>query len=304
MIGLPPSLTRLAAFERYEAIRDRLPLASANQGKARQVHNLIEIADEADGFVFDAYGVLNIGKQPIKGAADCIAHLRAMGKAVRVLTNAASLGRAQTVQKFRDLGFDFAAEEILSSREICLQNIEAAQPDLILGVMADDQAALEGIVSPTILLDDQPKSYAQMDAVLMLGSGHWTPNRQSLLCNALQRRPVPVFVANPDLVAPRETGLSLEPGYFAHDLQEQLDLAPRFFGKPFPEIFAATEAGLGLPPGRIVMVGDTLHTDILGAQTQGWRTLLVAGHGMYAGMGLPPLMTRSGIFPDWITPSI
>lgn len=298
------SLTRLAAFDRYEAIRSRLPSASARQGAAQLVRNLIEIADEADAFVFDAYGVLNVGLQPIEGAVDCIARLRTMGKAVRVLTNAASLGRAQTVQKFRDLGFDFATEEIISSRDICMQNLDVAQSDVTWGVMADDPTALEGIAGRTVLLNDQPESYTQMDAVLMLGSGQWTSNRQSLLCEALSRNALPVFVANPDLVAPRETGLSLEPGYFAHDLQDKLGIVPKFFGKPFPEVFAATQVRLDLPADRIVMVGDTLHTDILGAQAQGWRTALVTGHGMYANMDPAPLMDQSGLFPDWITPAI
>jgi glycerol 3-phosphatase-2 len=108
------------------------------------------------------------------------------------------------------------------------------------------------------------------------------------------------------LVAPREYGLSLEPGFFAHDLLDS-GADVRFFGKPYANAFDAA-----LPPpipqsdqrSRVAMVGDTLHTDILGGAAAGLRTVLVSDHGVLKGMDVGRLMQQSGIRPDWIVRSI
>ena len=48
------------------------------------------------------------------------------------------------------------------------------------------------------------------------------------------------------------------------------------------------------------MVGDTLHTDILGGAAAGLRTVLVTDHGLLKGMNASDLIQRSGIVPDFI----
>ena len=67
----------MAAFARYEAVRHRLPEAVFPEGFT-QAPGLREIADGFDVFVFDAFGVLNVGETPIAGACDCVAELRAL----------------------------------------------------------------------------------------------------------------------------------------------------------------------------------------------------------------------------------
>ncbi|MCZ8133746.1 MAG: HAD family hydrolase, partial [Rhodobacteraceae bacterium] len=96
-----------AAFLRYEAVRARLPAARfpAEPAFAR---DLGEVADRWDGFVLDAFGVLNVGETPIPGAVARMAELRARGKKLCVLTNAASYTRAEALRKYRNLGFDFS----------------------------------------------------------------------------------------------------------------------------------------------------------------------------------------------------
>ena len=78
---------------------------------------------------------------------------------------------------------------------------------------------------------------------------------------------------------------------------------PIFCGKPFGNAFDAVLARLGpdAPPlSRIAMVGDTLHTDILGGAAAGLGTVLVTRHGVYAGRDVGPFIARTGIVPDYI----
>lgn len=286
-----------AAFLRYEAVRARLPAArfSAAPVFAR---TLSEVADRWDGFVLDAFGVLNVGETPIPGAVARMAELRARGKKLCVLTNAASYTRDEALRKYRNLGFDFSAEEVVSSRDVAAARIGMLMPGAHWAAIAaegDGFSDLPGRVGDAV---GDPGLFDVADGVLFLSAARWTPALQARLIDALARRPIPIVVANPDLVAPREDGLSLEPGLFAHAILDQVGAVAHWYGKPFADGFHDACARMGLPPERLAMVGDTLHTDVLGGKAAGMGAVLVADHGLFAGRDVRGYIARSGIVPD------
>ncbi|HSF63210.1 MAG TPA: HAD hydrolase-like protein [Paracoccaceae bacterium] len=291
-----------SAFRRYHQIRPRLPPAT-HPAQAITLPTLEEVADHVDGFLLDAFGVLNLGDTAIPSAVARMASLRARGKRLIVLTNAASVPRPALVAKYRRLGFDFAEDQVVSSRDVAAARLDSIAPGATWAAIAapgDDFADI-----PARLMDaiDRPSALDDADAILFLSTARWTPAWQDRLRRALERRPRPLVVANPDLVAPREDGLSQEPGLFAHALCDALPLPVHWFGKPFPHAFADAIARAGLPAHRLAMVGDTLHTDVLGAAAAGCRTVLVTDHGLFAGRPIAPLVATSGIVPDVIVPT-
>lgn len=294
-----------AAFQRYEDVRPRLPKAAFPQ-QTQQIDSLLTIADQADVFVFDAYGVLNVGEGPIAGAALRIAQLRGLGKRVFVLSNSASNTRAAMDKRFADLGFSFQSGEIVSSRDAALDHLAGYSQVRRWGVIAPAHHKPADLPFDSITLSDDVDDYRAVDGFLFLGAALWTNGRQNLLAQALLDTPRPVVIANPDLVAPRETGLSLDPGYYGHALADVTGRMPVFLGKPFAPVFERIEALLPASQlrSRIVMVGDTLHTDILGGAAKGWRTALVTGHGLFAGLDVAPFIQASQIAPDWQLGSI
>jgi ribonucleotide monophosphatase NagD (HAD superfamily) len=48
------------------------------------------------------------------------------------------------------------------------------------------------------------------------------------------------------------------------------------------------------------MVGDTLHTDILGGAAAGFKTILVTDYGLFRGHPIAPYIAASKIVPDFI----
>lgn len=294
-----------AAFERYEQIRNRLPKVEFTS-KAETINNLLEIADQADVFVFDAYGVLNVGEGPIDGAAARINGLRDLGKRVFVLSNSASNTPAAIQDRFKGFGFSFEPGEIVSSRDAALDHVKGYSQVRRWGVIAPAHHKPSDLPFKSITLGDDVDDYRAVDGFLFLGAAQWTNGRQNLLAQAVLDTPRPVVIANPDLVAPRETGLSLDPGYYGHALADVTGQMPVFLGKPFAPAFERVEAMLpkSQDRSRVVMVGDTLHTDILGGAARGWRTALVTGHGLFAGFVPSPFIEISGIIPDWQLGSI
>jgi glycerol 3-phosphatase-2 len=137
-----------------------------------------------------------------------------------------------------------------------------------------------------------------------LSSDGWTLARQQLLEASLARRPRPLVVANPDIVSPEPGRLNAEPGYYAHRLAAATALRPIFCGKPFPAIYEAMRARhRQIPPQRVLCVGDTLHTDILGGRVAGHRTLLIED-GFCRGVDGAALAAECGIWPDFIAPRL
>jgi glycerol-1-phosphatase len=247
--------------------------------------------------------VLNVGETPIPGAVARMAELRRRGKRLCVLTNAASYTRAGVLAKYHRLGFDFTADEVVSSRDVAVARLDRIAPGAswaAISALGDSYADIPANLTDAI---DQPTAFDGADAILFLSSARWSKPLQAVLEQALRRRPRAVVIANPDIVAPREDGLTLEPGHFGHRLAAIPGVTLHWFGKPFPDAFTDSIARTGLAPHRLAMVGDTLHTDVLGGAAAGCGSVLITDHGLFAGRDVAPFVAASGIVPDVIVPT-
>jgi HAD superfamily hydrolase (TIGR01459 family) len=289
------------AFAAYQDVRHRLPEASFDQVPLYAA-DLTQIADRFDVFLLDAFGVLNVGEQAIPGAVSRVAELQAAGKRVMVVTNAAGYPKRLLMQRYQRLGFTFDSKDVVSSREALLFSL-TQKPPIKWGLMASKRFGTEEIEHlDAIFLKDDPSDYDAVDGFLFFGSAEWTEARQRLLTASIANHPRPLLVGNPDIVAPVEGGLSREPGYFAHRIADETGIRPAFCGKPFGDIFEMAFNRLpdGIQRNRIVMVGDTLHTDILGGRAAGVRTALVTDYGSLKGADVKQAIVSSGIRPDFI----
>ncbi|WP_417410272.1 HAD-IIA family hydrolase [Hoeflea sp.] len=288
------------AFAEYESVRNRLPAAGAPATSVR-AENLDAIADAFDVFLLDAFGVLNIGETAIPGVVDRVAGLRQRGKQVLVVTNAAGYPSPVLFERYKRLGYSFETQDVVSSRMALLKGLDG-HAHRKWGMVAAPKFGREELPEGAIFLEDDPAAYAQAEGFLMLGASAWNEPRQALLEQALRDKPRDLLVGNPDLVAPVESGLSREPGHYAHRLASATGTEPVFFGKPFPAIFDMARQRIrpGTPDHRVVMVGDTLHTDILGGSAAGFKTALIQGYGFFDGADPDTAIAASGITPDFI----
>tara|TARA_B110000503_G_scaffold29431_1_gene47192 strand:+ start:6799 stop:7731 length:933 start_codon:yes stop_codon:yes gene_type:complete len=298
------AITAQWAFQHYESIRHTLPTANFPK-TSTWVKGLADVADDFDVFLLDAFGVLNVGQTAIKSALKAVARLQSAGKKVMVLTNGASLPATEAQIKFQQIGFNFALDDIVASRDALCQGLVTAFPQpqdtFTWGVMARPDSQLQTLPVTTLALGNDIEMFDQVSGFILLGASYWTLHRQHLLLQSLSQNPRPVWVGNPDLVAPREDDFSLEPGYFAHQLSRINGVTLHFFGKPFSNIYQLACTNLEhIAKQRILMVGDTLHTDILGGAAYGVKTALVTGHGLFANQDIAPYISQSGIVPHFI----
>lgn len=288
-------LTSQIIFDRYQQIRPRFPKVNL-KNVTIDIDSLLEISDKIDAFVFDAFGVLNVGDTLIPGANTRVDQLRQRGCAIRILTNAASYDRNGAIAKFKNLGIHIKDDEIITSREATLSHVSMSR----WGVIAADNDQLMDLPETITRLGDNPDDYDKVDKFLFLSTSDWTQSQQDLLMAAMQRRPRDLLVGNADLAAPRDDGFSMEPGHFGHQIADHFPDHVRFFGKPFPEVYDLIEKSLpDVRKNRIAMCGDTLHTDILGAAARGWRTVLVTQDGLFTGYDTQAFSAQSDLFANW-----
>ena len=292
--------TALQLLHAYEAMRNALPVARC---PARWVRgdDLASLTDRYSAFFFDAFGVLNIGDTPIPGAAERLVNLRRAGRRIVVVSNAASVPPRALAAAYQAMGFELEPHEIVTSREAMGVFLQRSSPRL-WGVVAPPGAQLDDLPCRMVHLGEMPHALDQVEGFILLSSLDKDTDAKERLAHALRMRPRPVLVANADLAAPREDGFSVEPGYLARWLTRTASLSPTYFGKPFPPIFelALQRLGPGVAPQQVLMVGDTLHTDVLGGAHAGLHTALVVRYGVSAELDWAAAVAHTGIVPDHV----
>jgi HAD superfamily hydrolase (TIGR01459 family) len=239
--------------------------------------NLAEAAGGFDAVVLDQWGVLHDGTAPYPGAVDALRALAARGTRLAVLSNS---GKRAAVNARRIAGIGFPRDAF----EVVMTSGEALWRDLAEGRVAarrllpverapgDAEAFCEGL--PVTLCD----RVADADAVLLMGvPDDAGPDRFAPVFDAALARGIPVICTNPDRASPRAGGATIaSPGALAH-AHAAAGGEVRFYGKPYAPVFKAVATALDLPPERLLMVGDSLEHDIVGAHAAGWATAFVCG---------------------------
>ena len=147
-----------------------------------------------------------------------------------------------------------------------------------------------------------------------LGSKNWSIKQQKQLEKSInsadfQKKKNFFLVGNPDVVGPWEKKFTLEPGYWTWNLSKKSKLMIKWFGKPYREIFNIAYnklnliAGYEIKKSKIAMVGDTLHTDILGANSFGLKSILMTKHGLFKNINVGSIIKNTKISPDYIVES-
>ncbi len=277
------------------------------------VRGLREIVAAYDALIVDLWGVIHGGVEPYPGVLETLAALRAAGKPVALLSNAprraASAGRRLAEIGIAPESYDLlmtsgeAAHEALAARDrpehaglgrAYFYIGPAWDADLVAGL---DYHRVETVEAADFLL-----TVGLFDEADPLR--HYDP-----LFAAARAREAAMICVNPDLVVHRQSGITSPcAGLLAQRFREQGGRVI-YHGKPDPAIFHRAARALGQPENaRILVVGDSLATDIKGAAAAGYDSLLVT-RGIHAedlgiAPGAPPdparltaLCARHGHFP-------
>ena len=290
------------AWRVYLAAAHRMPAAAPAVTPGR-IGGVLEVAADFEVFVLDAYGVMNLGETAIEAARQAFRELRQRGKAVCILTNDAAGDKETIAAGHRGRGFDVAAADIVAGIDLLPAEL-ALHPDFRrFGVVASWTLPFPELLGAMTRLDTDAAAYDAVDGMVFLDS-LWTMEKQRILVDSLRRRRRPLIVCNPDVACPYGHELSAEPGYFLHQVAAETGIEATYLGKPHLGVYEAVAARYpGVPRARMLAVGDTPHTDILGARAAGMRALLVES-GFCRGQDSAALCRESGVWPDFMAPHL
>jgi HAD superfamily hydrolase (TIGR01450 family) len=269
---------------------------------SQDISCLDEIENRYQGFLFDAYGVLLDGSGLIPGGAQAWHDLRKRGKSCWILTNGSSRTPEQATAAYRAMGLDVNLDEVITSGSLLPRYFEEqglrGELTCVLGTPATFELVQKAGGVPCGALDS--KDYS----VVIMANQTEFPFLESLdavLTHVCQRveagLPCHLILTNPDLIFPK-SGQSY--GFTAGAMALLLDAGLRLrlgkdapplvkLGKPFAPIFAEAERRAGHK--QLLMIGDQLETDILGARNYGIDALLV-------GTGLTRLSPGVELLPE------
>jgi HAD superfamily hydrolase (TIGR01459 family) len=258
------------------------------------IHGLREVADRYDAVLLDQWGVLHGGMEPYPGVLETLAALRAAGTPVAVLSNAPRRsGHAEG--RLRQIGVPADAYRVLVTSGDSAHAALAARDDPAHAALG--RAYL--FVGPgwdTGLVDGldyrRVETVAEADFLLVVGLFDEADpiERYRALFTAAAARDLAMVCVNPDLVIHRQSGVAAPcAGWLAQHYSEAHGGRVIYHGKPDPAIFRRAAQALGQAAGaRVLVVGDSLVTDIKGAAAAGYDSLLVT-RGIHAEeLGIAP----------------
>lgn len=268
-----------------------------------------DILGAYDGVLLDAYGVLVDKTGALPGAADFVGRLLSADKPFLVLTNSASRLPATLAGELADWGLLIPDSRILTSGVLLVDWFRSAGLEgagcLVLGTPESEEYVRRaggrvldgegGADAEVVVIADQKgfPCIERMDLVLSLALSRLDAGRplHLLLCN-----PDLIYPVGPDRYGFTAGGLAAMLEAVIRQRYPSLEAPLVRLGKPHPPIFDAARARLG--GGRLVMLGDQLATDILGANRFGIDSVLV-------GTGLARAAPGEGeARPTWYLPSL
>jgi HAD superfamily hydrolase (TIGR01450 family) len=262
---------------------------------------------------FDAYGVLKNFEGVMDGVLELLADFKREGKELFIVTNDASRSPRKMSQAYlhEELGELIPEDRVISSGLMARDFLKAKVKSGMVAYLGKRDSAwyIESAGLKPIPLAEV-KDSDEIGALALLDDEgfDWQPDINRAI-NLLRHRTIPVAVANADKTYPvHRNEVAVAVGGLA-DLIESI-LEKRFvrFGKPDAYMFSyAFGRASSLTPGirrkDILMVGDTLETDIRGGNKFGIDTVLVLS-GNTARENHELMIQASGVIPDYVCESI
>ena len=226
-------------------------------------------------FLLDGWGTLYSKDNFVyPGVLEFMAAIRKANKNIRLITNSASRTIKQIQDDLRLSGLDFEAYEIISSGSL-LAALSGAV-DLKEVYYFGGESGLKFLEEAKIQVSENPS-----EPIVILAGIHPTQEEMSKAEKILSKENSRVLVLNPDVYAPNPDGEKIPvTGHIAHSLKEKTGCKLFFCGKPFPLIYQIVLRSLIPSTESVVMIGDTLGTDIAGANIAGIDSALVVGRNV------------------------
>jgi HAD superfamily hydrolase (TIGR01450 family) len=274
--------------------------------------NFKSIIDRYKVVFFDAFGVLKNYNGLLPGIENTFAYLQQQNKEYYIVTNDASRSPVQLAESYNTKGLlAITPDHIISSGMLTKEYLDLKVNDGIVAYLGTPDSAhyidSSGLHTLPVSQIDA-SNIDKVNALVFLDDEgfDWFEDLNKAV-NILRKRTIPAIVANTDHAYPvNKHDVSIAVGGLAHMIEKIVGKEFIRFGKPDSQMFMFAydllrEKG-AVSKKDIVMVGDTLQTDILGGNKFGLDTVLVLSGNTQA-IDAETRITATGIVPTYICDS-
>ncbi len=222
-----------------------------------------------EGLLLDIDGVLAVSWEPLPGAVEAIATLRADGVPFRLITNTTTHTRRDLAATLSEAGFKVEANEIVTAVTATASYLQAHHAGERAFVLTDG--------APGEDLAGVPIAGTTQEAdVIVIGGACDAFTYETM--NGIFRRlmdGVSLVGMHRNLYWKTAQGWELDGGAYIAGLEEASGTSAVICGKPARTYFQTALALLGVRAARAAMVGDDITNDIEGARAAGMTGVLV-----------------------------
>ncbi|MCX7337993.1 MAG: TIGR01459 family HAD-type hydrolase [Alphaproteobacteria bacterium] len=273
-----------------------------------QISAFSEIIDLYDVFFIDLWGVTHNGKAPFPGALDCFAQIKKANKKIYLLSNAPRMPEI-AISRLTEMGVARNLYETIHTSGLeCHLHLRDRLDDFYrsLGTKLIHIGPERDRNLFETLDYDAVSNIDQADFMLVTGTDQWDDTLADYepILQVAHQRQMPLVCANADKRVMIGDEVAICSGAIAARYQE-MGGRVRSHGKPSTTVYktlhemANQDAGLTVQPGRILMIGDSLATDITGADAYGIDSLFVLS-GIHGG-DLLPYRNDEALFQEKVT---
>ncbi|CAO3447757.1 HAD superfamily protein involved in N-acetyl-glucosamine catabolism [Azospirillum argentinense] len=244
-----------------------------------QLSGIAPVIDRYDGVILDLWGVLHDGEQPYPGVPDCLDRLRAAGKVICLLSNAPRR-TGGVIAKLDGMGIGRERyHHVMTSGEAAYDALRdrddpwhAALGRRLFHIGPDrDRDVYEGL-DYTLAASPDEADFVVNTGIVDFGE---SLSVYEPALEACRRHNLPMVCANPDLIVMVGEQMVICAGTLAQRYEE-LGGDVFWHGKPHAPVYDRCLSLMGIKDkGRILAVGDSLRTDVAGANAAGIDVALV-----------------------------
>ncbi len=219
-------------------------------------------------FLVDVDGVLLRGETVIPGAIEGVSKLQKMGRLI-LLTNNSTRSRGQLAQDMTSLGFAINATDIVTSGFVASEYLNKYYGSVRVWPLGEEGLATELMISGHDLVSPTEADWVVAGMDRGLTYQRLTQGLNALLGGAK------LLATNDDATFPTSTGAQPGAGSVIGAFRGMGFIPQAVVGKPSKIAFDIALEVVSCGPGEVLMIGDSLATDILGSSKAGIDSALL-----------------------------
>jgi NagD protein len=220
------------------------------------------------GYLIDMDGVIYRGSEAIPGAAEFIRHLQDEQVPYLFLTNNSTYTALDVVVKLRKFSIETSVEHVYTSAMATAQFVHAQKPRGTAYVIGEG-GLLTALNEVHYAISREAPDY------VIVGEGRVLNFEMVEVAHRLIANGAGLISTNADTWCPTDSGPRPGCGAIAALLESATGRKAYHVGKPNPFMMRAARKRIGLSTDEVIMVGDTMDTDIRGATDLGFQSILV-----------------------------